>query len=242
MPVTIRTIDVGADKPLDGKSQRDDAHLNPALGLRAIRWSLADPAMFLTQLRAILRAAAHGEINLLIPMLAHASEIRQTLSLIDFARAELDNRGVGVRPREARRDDRDPGRRADAQDLPEVLRLPVDRHQRPDPVHAGHRPRRRVGRAPVRPRAPGGAAPGRRHHRRVPAGRARASASAARWPATSPSRACCWAWACAASRCIRRRSSRSSRRCCAPTPASSSAWAQGGARVGRSGGGAALVR
>ncbi|VTU17288.1 phosphoenolpyruvate--protein phosphotransferase [Variovorax sp. PBL-E5] len=94
MPVTIRTIDVGADKPLDGKSVRDDAHLNPALGLRAIRWSLADPAMFLTQLRAILRAAAHGEIHLLIPMLAHASEIRQTISLIDFARAELDNRGA----------------------------------------------------------------------------------------------------------------------------------------------------
>jgi phosphotransferase system enzyme I (PtsI) len=50
--------------------------------------------MFLTQLRAILRAAAHGEIHLLIPMLAHASEIRQTLSLLDFARTELDNRGV----------------------------------------------------------------------------------------------------------------------------------------------------
>ena len=93
MPVTIRTVDIGADKPLDGKA-REDSHLNPALGLRAIRWSLADPSMFLTQLRAILRAAAHGEIHLLIPMLAHASEIRQTLSLLDFARAELDNRGV----------------------------------------------------------------------------------------------------------------------------------------------------
>ncbi|MGJ7557763.1 phosphoenolpyruvate--protein phosphotransferase [Variovorax sp. RB3P1] len=94
MPVTIRTIDVGADKPLDSKSSNKQEHLNPALGLRAIRWSLADPAMFLTQLRAILRAAAHGEIHLLIPMLAHASEIRQTLSLIDFARTELDNRGA----------------------------------------------------------------------------------------------------------------------------------------------------
>ncbi|MGJ7537196.1 MULTISPECIES: phosphoenolpyruvate--protein phosphotransferase [Variovorax] len=94
MPVTIRTIDVGADKPLDSKSANKQEHLNPALGLRAIRWSLADPAMFLTQLRAILRAAAHGEIHLLIPMLAHASEIRQTLSLIDFARTELDNRGA----------------------------------------------------------------------------------------------------------------------------------------------------
>ncbi|RZI78496.1 MAG: phosphoenolpyruvate--protein phosphotransferase [Variovorax sp.] len=94
MPVTIRTIDVGADKSIDGKPTSKQENLNPALGLRAIRWSLADPGMFLTQLRAILRAAAHGEIHLLIPMLAHATEIRQTLSLIDFARAELDNRGM----------------------------------------------------------------------------------------------------------------------------------------------------
>ncbi|MES2632020.1 MAG: phosphoenolpyruvate--protein phosphotransferase [Pseudomonadota bacterium] len=97
LPVTIRTVDVGADKPLDD-TRRDEAHLNPALGLRAIRWSLADPAMFLTQLRAILRAAAHGKVNMLIPMLAHASEIRHTLSLIDFARAELDNRGIPYGP------------------------------------------------------------------------------------------------------------------------------------------------
>ncbi len=97
LPVTIRTVDVGADKPLDD-SVRDEAHLNPALGLRAIRWSLADPAMFLTQLRAILRAAAFGQVNMLIPMLAHASEIRQTVSLVDFARAELDNRGVAYGP------------------------------------------------------------------------------------------------------------------------------------------------
>jgi phosphotransferase system enzyme I (PtsI) len=96
MSVTIRTVEVGADKQMESrhdKSLNDDAHLNPALGLRAIRWSLADPAMFLTQLRAILRASAQGPVNLLIPMLAHASEIRQTLALIDQARAELDQRG-----------------------------------------------------------------------------------------------------------------------------------------------------
>jgi phosphotransferase system enzyme I (PtsI) len=93
LPVTIRTVDIGADKPLD-KGQKEDTHLNPALGLRAIRWSLADPAMFLTQLRAILRAAVHGQVNLLVPMLAHGSEIRQTLALLDTARAELDRRGV----------------------------------------------------------------------------------------------------------------------------------------------------
>ena len=97
MPVTIRTIDVGADKQL-GDPYKDDGHLNPALGLRAIRWSLADPAMFMTQLRAILRAAAHGRVNLLIPMLAHASEIRQTLALLDQARADLDRRGEGYGP------------------------------------------------------------------------------------------------------------------------------------------------
>ncbi|MCS4511639.1 phosphoenolpyruvate--protein phosphotransferase [Xylophilus ampelinus] len=93
LPVTIRTVDVGADKPLD-ESRRDDAHLNPALGLRAIRWSLADPAMFRTQLRAILRASLHGPVGLMIPMLAHGSEIRHTLALIDHARAELDNAGI----------------------------------------------------------------------------------------------------------------------------------------------------
>ena len=97
LPVTIRTVDVGADKPLD-ESLQDSAHLNPALGLRAIRWSLADPAMFLTQLRAILRAAAHGQTKMLIPMLVHASEIRHTFALIDRARAELDNRGVPYGP------------------------------------------------------------------------------------------------------------------------------------------------
>ncbi|PUE38532.1 phosphoenolpyruvate--protein phosphotransferase [Limnohabitans sp. Hippo3] len=97
LPVTIRSVDVGADKPLD-EARHDAAHLNPALGLRAIRWSLADPAMFLTQLRAILRAAAHGKVNLLIPMLAHGSEIRQTMALIDQARQELDRRGVAYGP------------------------------------------------------------------------------------------------------------------------------------------------
>jgi phosphoenolpyruvate-protein phosphotransferase (PTS system enzyme I) len=97
LPVTIRTIDVGADKPLDN-TEPEASHLNPALGLRAIRWSLADPAMFLTQLRAILRTAAHGQVNMLIPMLAHASEIRQTVALIDVARAELDHRGAAYGP------------------------------------------------------------------------------------------------------------------------------------------------
>jgi len=99
LPVTIRTVDIGSDKPLyrpAGKAQ--DLQLNPALGLRAIRWSLADPPMFLAQLRAILRAAAHGPVKLLVPMLTHASEIRQTMALIDRARALLDNQGIAYGP------------------------------------------------------------------------------------------------------------------------------------------------
>ncbi len=98
LPVTIRTIDVGADKPLNEHTERDAAHLNPALGLRAIRWSLAEPAMFLTQLRAILRAAATGPVQLLVPMLAHASEIKQTLQLVQAARADLDRQGLPYGP------------------------------------------------------------------------------------------------------------------------------------------------
>ena len=99
LPVTIRTVDIGSDKPLDRPAGKAfDGNLNPALGLRAIRWSLADPPMFLTQLRAILRAAAHGQVNLLVPMLAHVHEIRQTLDLINQARAQLDARGVAYGP------------------------------------------------------------------------------------------------------------------------------------------------
>jgi phosphoenolpyruvate-protein phosphotransferase (PTS system enzyme I) len=99
LPVTIRTVDIGSDKPLDRLADKaQDGQLNPALGLRAIRWSLADPPMFLTQLRAILRAAAHGPVNLLVPMLAQAREIRQTLLLIDQARALLDSKGVAYGP------------------------------------------------------------------------------------------------------------------------------------------------
>ncbi|SAL42876.1 phosphoenolpyruvate-protein phosphotransferase [Caballeronia terrestris] len=98
-PVTIRTIDVGADKPLD--SMGGDGYEtapNPALGLRAIRWSLSEPQMFMTQLRAILRASAFGPTKILIPMLAHAQEIDQTLDLIQEAKRQLDDAGIAYDP------------------------------------------------------------------------------------------------------------------------------------------------
>jgi phosphotransferase system enzyme I (PtsI) len=93
--VTIRTLDIGADKPLDANEQTS---LNPALGLRAIRFCLAEPQMFLAQLRAILRASAYGPVKLLIPMMAHAFEIEQTLALIEQAKSQLRDAGVKFDP------------------------------------------------------------------------------------------------------------------------------------------------
>ena len=96
MPVTIRTVDIGADKPLDRMSANELRHehaLNPALGLRAIRWSLSEPGMFRQQLRAILRASAYGKVRLLIPMVAHLSEVRLTLEALARARLQLTEAG-----------------------------------------------------------------------------------------------------------------------------------------------------
>jgi phosphotransferase system enzyme I (PtsI) len=96
LPVTIRTVDVGADKPLERMSVQELRHehaLNPALGLRAIRWSLSEPSMFRQQLRAILRASAYGKVRLLIPMVAHLSEIRLTLEALARAKQQLREAG-----------------------------------------------------------------------------------------------------------------------------------------------------
>ena len=79
LPVTIRTVDVGADKPLDGLSPTScgASILNPALGLRAIRWSLSEPAMFRSSCAPSCAPLRTARSDLLIPMVAHASEIRQ---------------------------------------------------------------------------------------------------------------------------------------------------------------------
>ena len=90
-PVTIRTLDVGADKPLD---EADSGTLNPAMGLRAIRYCLAEPKIFLTQLRAILRASAFGKVHILIPMLSHSFEIDQTLAMLEQAKNLLAFQGI----------------------------------------------------------------------------------------------------------------------------------------------------
>ncbi len=90
-PVVLRTLDVGADKALHG-----DGHVmpNPAMGLRAIRYCLAEPQMFLTQLRAILRASRYGELRILLPMLVHPHEVEQALALLRQAKQQLDEHGI----------------------------------------------------------------------------------------------------------------------------------------------------
>ncbi len=96
LPVTIRTVDIGADKQLDRTPQqmeRNDHNLNPALGLRAIRWSLSEPEMFGEQLRAILRASVHGKVRLLVPMVAQLREVKLLMEAIERAKAQLRARG-----------------------------------------------------------------------------------------------------------------------------------------------------
>ncbi|CAG1017985.1 Phosphoenolpyruvate-protein phosphotransferase [Burkholderiaceae bacterium] len=96
MPVTIRTVDIGADKPLERMSINELRHehaLNPAMGLRAIRWSLSEPAMFRQQLRAVLRASAYGKVRLLVPMVAQLAEARYTLEAVARAKQQLAEAG-----------------------------------------------------------------------------------------------------------------------------------------------------
>ncbi|MCA3221763.1 MAG: phosphoenolpyruvate--protein phosphotransferase [Burkholderiales bacterium] len=99
-PVVIRTLDVGADKVLNDAARQSlglargapTAESNPALGLRAIRYCLAYPELFLTQLRAILRASSVGSVRILVPMLAHVHEIDQALAFVARAREQLRER------------------------------------------------------------------------------------------------------------------------------------------------------
>jgi phosphotransferase system enzyme I (PtsI) len=99
-PVVIRTLDIGADKVLT-EAARESLGMgrgaprpesNPALGLRAIRYCLAYPELFLTQLRAILRASEVGTVRILVPMLAHAHEIDQALAFVARAKEQLRER------------------------------------------------------------------------------------------------------------------------------------------------------
>ena len=90
-PVTIRTFDLGADKQIKGMERVAN---NPALGLRAIRYCLAEPQLFRAQLRALLRATHYGNIKILIPMLSSVSELNQALQFIEATKRSLSGEGV----------------------------------------------------------------------------------------------------------------------------------------------------
>ena len=90
LPLTIRTLDLGADKQVDGGRQSGPVTTNPALGLRAIRLCLKEPALFLPQLRAIIRASVHGPVRIMIPMLSNVHELQQVLQMVNDIKSELD--------------------------------------------------------------------------------------------------------------------------------------------------------
>ena len=93
-PVTIRTLDLGADKQVDGGRGQGPLATNPALGLRAIRLCLKDPELFRPQLRALLRAAAEGPVRLMVPMLSSLHEMRQVLSIVEDVKHQLTEEGL----------------------------------------------------------------------------------------------------------------------------------------------------
>ena len=94
LPLTIRTLDLGADKQVDGGRQSGPVTTNPALGLRAIRLCLKEPALFRPQLRAIIRASVHGPVRIMIPMLSNVHEMQQVLQMINDIKTELDELNI----------------------------------------------------------------------------------------------------------------------------------------------------
>jgi phosphotransferase system enzyme I (PtsI) len=93
-PVTIRTLDLGGDKLVPDQFPVKEG--NPLLGWRAIRFCLASPQIFHTQLRALLRASVYGNLKIMFPMISGVAELEQTLARLEAARAELKAQGVPV--------------------------------------------------------------------------------------------------------------------------------------------------
>ena len=94
--ITIRTLDLGADKQVDSGRARGPTPNNPALGLRAIRLCLKEPELFRAQVRALLRASVHGHVQIMLPMISSTQEFRQAHQVIEAAQAELKREGVTV--------------------------------------------------------------------------------------------------------------------------------------------------
>lgn len=98
-PITIRTLDLGADKQVDSGRSHGPTPNNPALGLRAIRLCLKEPDMFRSQVRALLRASNHGQMQIMLPMISNLAEFRQAAAIIKVSRDELRAQGVAMAAR-----------------------------------------------------------------------------------------------------------------------------------------------
>ena len=159
-PVTIRLLDVGGDKPIPWLPIPTEA--NPFLGVRALRLAGEQPDIFVTQLRAAMRAAAGGgRVKVMAPMVADAVDVGVLLDLAERARGGTGRGRPPPRPDRPRRDAGDPLCRPRRADLlrPDPVRQP--RHQRPAPVHARRRSWQPGARALPRSAPPGAAAPHR---------------------------------------------------------------------------------
>src|SRR5260221_3026318 len=89
LPVVIRTLDLGGDKPMAGKADLFPKENNPFMGFRAIRFCLEHPDIFREQLRAILRASAFGKARLMFPMISGTEELARAIVIVDEGKAEL---------------------------------------------------------------------------------------------------------------------------------------------------------
>ncbi len=145
-PVTIRTLDAGGDKPIKGLTI--DGESNPFLGLRGIRLSLARPEVFRVQLRALSRAAVHGVLKVMLPMIAVPTELDRAGVMLDAEFAGTQGGRDRLRPSAARYHGRGSGSGAARRGF--RRRVLFHRFKRPDPVHDGRGARYRRGRRPQR--------------------------------------------------------------------------------------------
>lgn len=169
-PLTVRTLDIGGDKALP--YMHFEPEENPFLGWRAIRVSLAMPELFRTQLRALLRASAFGNVRVMFPMIASVGEFRAAKAVVETCMAELDAEGVAYdRDIALGGDDRDPGRRIHRRRTGCPGAVFQHRHQRPDAVRDGRRPWKPPRSLPLRRIRPGRATQHRHGaRRRAPGG------------------------------------------------------------------------
>ena len=157
--VTIRTLDIGGDKFLSHLEYAPE--MNPALGLRAIRFCLKEQKIFRTQLKAILRASAFGQVRVMFPLISSPREMQEGRKLLEEVKAELKKEKVRLRRQTAGgghdrgAGGRDPGGFADP-----LRRFLQHRHQRPDSIRPGHRPGQPAGGGHVPAAASRGAAHG----------------------------------------------------------------------------------